>query len=154
MMIMTAFAAMAYLIRVLFFVHLFAEMITLQEVSADSDFPNILLDSETSGRHRAIASLQATATSHSNFRINRSNYPENDPHVCLAFLSCCNRTDLLNHTIAGAIRHMEEDEPSYLRYEIAWVDNGNTELSTDYIKDSYPIEHALTLNKNMGLGRY
>jgi hypothetical protein len=46
---------------------------------------------------------------------------------------------------------MEEDEPSYLRYELAWVDNGNSRSSTDYIKESYPIERALTLSKNMGL---
>lgn len=139
------------LIRFLFLILLFAEMaIASQEVSTYSGFPDTLLDIETSSRYRAIASLQATTTSR-NFRVNRSNYPETDPMICLAFLSCCNRTDLLNHTIAGAIRHMEEDEPSYLRYEIAWVDNGNAKLSTEYIKDSYPIEHALTLSENMGL---
>jgi hypothetical protein len=104
-----------------------------------------------SSRSRAMVSLQATATSSSRFLIERSNYPENKPHVCLAFLSCCQRTDLLNHTIAGAIRHMEEDEPSFLRYELAWVDNGNPPNATNYIKESYPIEHALTLTKNMGL---
>ena len=104
-----------------------------------------------SSQLRGLASLQATATSSSRFLVERSNYPETNPHVCLAFLSCCQRTDLLNHTIAGAIRHMEEDEPSYLRYELAWVDNGNSKSSTDYIKESYPIERALTLPKNMGL---
>ncbi len=104
-----------------------------------------------SGQSRAMASLQATATSSSEFLMERANYPESNPHVCLAFLSCCNRIDLLNHTIAGAIRHMEQDEPSYLRYEIAWVDNGNSQSSTDTIKESYPIERALTLPKNMGL---
>eukprot|EP00536_Pseudo-nitzschia_multiseries_P011043 jgi/Psemu1/289458/fgenesh1_pg.357_\ len=104
-----------------------------------------------SDRSRAMVSWQAIATSNPSFRAERSNYPETDPHICLAFLSCCQRTDLLNHTIAGAIRHMEEDEPYYLRYEIAWVDNGNSREETDYIKDSYPIEHALTLPKNMGL---
>lgn len=107
--------------------------------------------SPDSSRSRAIASLTATATTSSHFLMKRSTYPETKPHVCLAFLSCCERTDLLNHTIAGAIRHMEEDEPSYLRYEIAWVDNGNSQSSTDYIKESYPIERALTLSKNMGL---
>mmetsp|Transcript_34716 Transcript_34716/g.81858 ORF Transcript_34716/g.81858 Transcript_34716/m.81858 type:complete len:540 (+) Transcript_34716:272-1891(+) len=104
-----------------------------------------------SDRSRAMASLQAITTSNPSFRAKRSNYPETNPHICLAFLSCCHRTDLLNHTIAGAIRHMEEDEPSYLRYEIAWVDNGNPAEETDYIKDTYPIEHALTLPRNMGL---
>lgn len=104
-----------------------------------------------SGRSRSMVSLQAMATSGPDFRIKRSTYPETDPHVCLAFLSCCGRTDLLNHTIAGAIRHMEEDEPFYLRYELAWVDNGNSESSTEYIKSSYPIEHALTIPQNMGL---
>jgi len=104
-----------------------------------------------SGQSRAMASLPATATSSSEFLINRANYPETNPHICLAFLSCCNRIDLLNHTIAGAIRHMEEDEPSYLRYELAWVDNGNSKSATDTIKESYPIERALTLPKNMGL---
>mmetsp|Transcript_8986 Transcript_8986/g.19406 ORF Transcript_8986/g.19406 Transcript_8986/m.19406 type:complete len:537 (-) Transcript_8986:287-1897(-) len=104
-----------------------------------------------SRRSRSMVSLQAAATSSPNFRAKRSTYPETEPLVCLAFLSCCQRTDLLNHTIAGAIRHMEEDEPSYLRYEIAWVDNGNSPEATNFIKDSYPIEHALTLPKNMGL---
>ena len=107
--------------------------------------------SPDSSRSRAIASLAATATTSSQFLMKRSTYPEAKPHVCLAFLSCCERTDLLNHTIAGVIRHMEEDEPSYLRYEIAWVDNGNSKSSTDHIKQSYPIERALTLSKNMGL---
>lgn len=104
-----------------------------------------------SSQSRSMASIKASATSGSNFLMERKSYPETNPHVCLAFLSCCQRIDLLNHTIAGAIRHMEEDEPSYLRYELAWVDNGNPESSTDYIKESYPIERALTLPKNMGL---
>mmetsp|Transcript_33427 Transcript_33427/g.69925 ORF Transcript_33427/g.69925 Transcript_33427/m.69925 type:complete len:512 (-) Transcript_33427:143-1678(-) len=106
---------------------------------------------QASGQSRMLASLHATATSSPEFLMKRKSYPENDPHICLAFLSCCQRIDLLNHTIAGVIRHMEEDEPSYLRYEMAWVDNGNSKSETDYIKESYPIERALTLSKNMGL---
>jgi len=81
----------------------------------------------------------------------RRNFPEQNPHVCLAFLSCCKRTDLLNHTIAAAIRHMEEDEPKHLRYEIAWVDNGSGADFTDEILESYQIEQALPLQENTGL---
>ena len=83
--------------------------------------------------------------------IRRSVYPETKPHVCLAFLSCCGRTDLLNLTIAGAIRHMEQDEPDFLRYEIAWVDNGSGEVATSVISNSYQIENALVLPSNSGL---
>lgn len=139
-------------INICLFHSLIPILISAQALAGDTD-PFDLAQSinPASSRSRAIASLQATATSNSNFLSKRNNYPESNPHVCLAFLSCCQRIDLLNHTIAGAIRHMEEDEPSYLRYELAWVDNGNSQSSTDYIKDSYPIEHALTLSKNMGL---
>lgn len=83
--------------------------------------------------------------------LRRRNYPESQPHVCLAFLSCCNRIDLLNHTIAGAIRHLELDEPKELRYEIAWVDNGSDQDLTSKIISTYEIEHALLLPQNMGL---
>jgi hypothetical protein len=46
---------------------------------------------------------------------------------------------------------MEEDEPDFLTYEIAWVDNGSDEVMTQGIADSYQIEHALRLPQNMGL---
>lgn len=92
-------------------------------------------------------------TNPSDPRVKRSNFPQigNDPHICLAFLSCCDRTDLLNHTMAAVIRHMEEDEPSFLRYEIAWVDNGSQADMTQQIVNAYQIEHALRLPQNMGL---
>lgn len=80
----------------------------------------------------------------------RATYPEDKPLVCLAFLSCCGRTDLLNYTMSAAIRHMEQDEPS-VRYEIAWVDNGNANNLTTPIMESYQIEHALLLPQNAGL---
>jgi GT2 family glycosyltransferase len=83
-------------------------------------------------------------------QMERASYPETDPQVCLAFLSCCGRTDLLNHTLAAAIRHMEEDEVN-LRYEIAWVDNGSGQERTSAIEGSYQIEHALVLPQNAGL---
>lgn len=85
--------------------------------------------------------------------VRRRTFPQvdKDPHVCLAFLSCCGRIDLLNHTLAAAIRHMEEDEPDNLRYEIAWVDNGSGEGLTQEILDSYQIEHALPMEQNLGL---
>ena len=50
------------------------------------------------------------------------------PEVCLAFLSCCGRTDLLEKTLAAAVRHMERDEPT-VAYEVAWVDNGSSGAS-------------------------
>lgn len=34
------------------------------------------------------------------------------PRVCLAFLSCCGRTDLLERTLLAAVAHMEIDEPT------------------------------------------
>jgi hypothetical protein len=46
---------------------------------------------------------------------------------------------------------LEQDEPSSLRYEIAWVDNGSGEALTQPILDSFQIEHALPLPHNMGL---
>ena len=98
-----------------------------------------------------MASLASKTTTPSDPVISRVSYPEKDPHICLAFLSCCDRTDLLNHTLAGVIRHMEEDEPSFLRYEIAWVDNGSDEEGTDDIANKYQIEKALRLPINGGL---
>jgi hypothetical protein len=46
---------------------------------------------------------------------------------------------------------MEEDEPSHLRYEIAWVDNGSGESHTQDIMESFEIEHALPMKQNAGL---
>ena len=46
---------------------------------------------------------------------------------------------------------MEEDEPDWLRYEIAWVDNGSGSEYTDFILENYQIDEALTLPQNMGL---
>jgi len=37
------------------------------------------------------------------------------PQVCLAFLSCCGRTDLLERTMDAALAHMEDDEPTVRR---------------------------------------
>jgi len=100
---------------------------------------------------RSMTAQSARATSPSFPTVKRRSFPEQDPHICLAFLSCCERTDLLNHTIAAAIRHMEEDEPESLRYEIAWVDNGSGPDLTQDILDSYQIEHALPMEQNLGL---
>ena len=69
----------------------------------------------------------------------------------MAFLSCCGRTDLLEKSIAAAVRHMEEDEPEGLTYEIAWVDNGSEEDLTRRVVDNFEIEHALPAGDNMGL---
>jgi hypothetical protein len=68
----------------------------------------MLIGDEKSDLMRAMTSMGATSTNPDNPVVPRSSYPETAPHVCLAFLSCCDRTDLLNQTIAGAIRHMEE----------------------------------------------
>ncbi|KAL3905337.1 MAG: hypothetical protein SGILL_009718, partial [Bacillariaceae sp.] len=111
----------------------------------------LVLNDDSSHLSRAMLSMGAKPTNPPNAVLHRASFPENDPHVCLAFLSCCDRTDLLNDTIAGAIRHMEEDEPSFLRYEIAWVDNGSSPDRTDQIRNSYPMEHVLTLPSNKGL---
>lgn len=100
---------------------------------------------------RSMSAQSALVTTPSSPKVKRRNFPEQDPHICLAFLSCCERTDLLNHTIAAAIRHMEEDEPEHLRYEIAWVDNGSGPDLTKDILDSYQIEHALPMEQNLGL---
>jgi hypothetical protein len=108
-------------------------------------------DDQRSASSRKMASLDSKTTTPSDPIISRVSYPEKDPHICLAFLSCCGRTDLLNHTMAGVIRHMEEDEPSFLRYEIAWVDNGNDAEDTNDIANNYQIEKALRLPNNRGL---
>lgn len=129
------------------FAALFATMV---EATLETD--DTLLNNAQSALSRNMASMSSQATLPESSKIRRSVYPENDnPHICLAFLSCCDRTDLLNHTLAAAIRHMEEDEPDYLRYEIAWVDNGSDPEKTQAIADSYEIEHALRLPQNMGL---
>ena len=75
------------------------------------------------------------------------------PLVCLAFLSCCGRTDLLQSTLNAVIRHMEEDEPQVLRdhYEIAWVDNGSPVERQQHIANTFEIDHALPMPRNMGL---
>jgi hypothetical protein len=111
----------------------------------------ILLDNERSHRSRNMASLGSQMTQPVEPIIRRNSYPETKPNICLAFLSCCDRTDLLNHTLAGTIRHLEEDEPDFLTYEIAWVDNGSDPRKTADIANSYQIEHALRLPQNMGL---
>ena len=83
----------------------------------------------------------------------RSVYPAEEPLVCLAFLSCCGRTDLLQTTMQAAIRHMEDDEPSVLsrHYEIAWVDNGSPPEKQEEIRNTFQIDHALPMPRNMGL---
>ena len=109
-------------------------------------------NNDQSSFSRGLAAQGAKMTNPESPRIVRANFPEQtEPHVCLAFLSCCGRTDLLNHTIAAAIRHMEQDEPKGLRYEIAWVDNGSGSDLTTSIEESYQIEHALPLPQNAGL---
>jgi hypothetical protein len=101
---------------------------------------------------RSVLASSKTSTSPNSPRIHRQYFPQtDDPHICLAFLSCCDRIDLLKHTIEGAIRHMENDEPEGLKYEIAWVDNGSDNELVQTIMDSYQIEHALPLDKNLGL---
>mmetsp|Transcript_11864 Transcript_11864/g.18201 ORF Transcript_11864/g.18201 Transcript_11864/m.18201 type:complete len:498 (-) Transcript_11864:110-1603(-) len=107
--------------------------------------------SQMSELSRFMGAQSARVATPSSPVISRKKFPEQDPHVCLAFLSCCGRTDLLNHTIAAAIRHMEEDEPNHLRYEIAWVDNGSDIDLTNKILESFQIEQALPLEKNTGL---
>ena len=108
---------------------------------------------EMSDFSRSMAAQGAHFTTPSSVakRVRRRRFPEDRPHICLAFLSCCGRTDLLNHTISAAIRHMEEDEPSFLRYEIAWVDNGSGREKTQPIEDAYEIDHALPMEENTGL---
>lgn len=108
-------------------------------------------DDASSNLSRRMAATGARTTQPTSPRIKRSTYPSQNPHICLAFLSCCGRTDLLNHTLHGALRHLEQDEPDSLRYEIAWVDNGSGEALTQPILDSFQIEHALPLPHNMGL---
>lgn len=123
----------------------------LSQISSSLESDDLLMDNSRSGFSRNMASLASKATTPNKPTISRHNFPETAPHVCLAFLSCCDRTDLLNHTLAGVIRHMEEDEPPFLRYEIAWVDNGSDPQGTAAIADSYQIEHSLRLTNNMGL---
>ena len=74
-----------------------------------------------------------------------------EPLVCFAFLSCCDRTYLLKHTLQGLIRHMEEDEPYKIPYEIAWIDNGSSPENQQEILEMFQIENAVPLPKNKGL---
>lgn len=84
--------------------------------------------------------------------ISRRRFPEKEPLVCLAFLSCCGRTDLLEKTLLAAVEHMERDEPD-VPYEIAWVDNGSgQELTANIFGDSArKIEHVHLNEENRGL---
>ncbi|CAJ1951479.1 unnamed protein product [Cylindrotheca closterium] len=125
--------------------------IVLGSCAIDDSPTSRQLDDENSASSRRMSSLGSKMTTPMDPLIRRLNYPENQPHICLAFLSCCGRTDLLNATIAGAIRHMEEDEPYFLRFEIAWVDNGSGKEATSSISNSYQIENALILPSNSGL---
>jgi hypothetical protein len=91
----------------------------------------------------------------------RSSHNNNDndtttPLVCLAFLSCCGRTDLLQSTMNAVIRHMEQDEPEALRkrYEIVWVDNGSPQERQQHIATTFQIDSALPMPRNMGLVRF
>jgi len=116
----------------------------------ETDFSN----ADHSKNSRAQMALEARPTNPTNPHVIRSDFPppaDYQPQVCLAFLSCCGRTDLLQHTLAGAIRHMEEDEPDGFQYEIAWVDNGSGTENQQYILDNFQIDHALPLKENMGL---
>lgn len=83
----------------------------------------------------------------------RAVFPAQEPLVCLAFLSCCGRTELLQSTMNAVIRHMEEDEPSVVgqHYEIAWVDNGSTRERQTHIESTFEVDHALPMPRNMGL---
>ena len=131
------------------FILIFAIFATSQGALRQDD---ALLDNFDSASSRDMASVNSQATFPSSPKVKRSGFPQTKtPHICLAFLSCCDRTDLLNHTLAATIRHMEEDEPDFLNYEIAWVDNGSDAILTQKIVDSYQIEHALRLPQNMGL---
>ena len=72
----------------------------------DEDMYNVRANDADSAQSRALATLNVTTTTPANPHIiSRRHFPSknnnNNPHVCLAFLSCCGRTDLLNHTLAG-----------------------------------------------------
>ena len=74
--------------------------------SEEDDIYNVRANDADSAQSRALATLNVTTTTPANPRIiSRRHFPSKNhskpPHVCLAFLSCCGRTDLLNHTLAG-----------------------------------------------------
>lgn len=130
-------------------------LLTVTQASIEGD-DDTKVDNPNSAFSRNMASMSSQVTHPSSPKVQRrsfsqTNHHQQHPHICLAFLSCCDRIDLLNHTLAATIRHMEEDEPDSLRYEIAWVDNGSDPTMTQTIVDSYQIEHALRLPENMGL---
>ncbi|KAH3761206.1 hypothetical protein Pelo_6979 [Pelomyxa schiedti] len=82
--------------------------------------------------------------------VTRRVFPEMEPSVCVAALSC-RRLHLLEKSLAAIINHMELYEPN-LKYEICWVDN-HSELDKAYhILESFPIEKNLLLKQNYGLG--
>ena len=97
-----------------------------------------------------IVAQYRTASRNNGDKIRRI-FPEEEPLVCLAFLSCCGRTHLLKHSLQGLLHHMEHDEPPDLKYEIAWVDNGSGEELTSEISEEFPMEHVLLLKENKGL---
>lgn len=125
---------------------------TSSDDNSDNNNDSCIIESRSKIVAREKFSTETTISSNDDgFLINRRRFPEEDPLVCLAFLSCCGRTNLLEETLKGIIRHMEEDEPKGLKYEIAWVDNGSGTKNQQYIANKFQIEHAVTLKENMGL---
>ena len=99
----TATTWLQLLLCLCFLVSIYASSSSMKE---DEDMYNVRANDADSAQSRAMATLNVTTTMPSNPRIiSRRNFPSkknnNNPHVCLAFLSCCGRTDLLNHTLAG-----------------------------------------------------
>jgi hypothetical protein len=61
--------------------------------------------------HRTSATLPMSSKQRVSRRVSRR-VSDAPPRVCLAFLSCCGRTDLLERTLLAAVAHMEIDEPT------------------------------------------
>lgn len=76
-------------------------------------------------------------------------FPEDAPLVCATFISH-HRFDLLERTMAAAMRHFDEDEPSWLTYEIAWFDNGSGEAAAAFAARAQ-VERARLSEHNLGL---
>jgi len=82
----------------------------------------------------------------------RKRFPQVDPRICLAFLSC-GRYDLLERSLASVVDHMEQYEPG-LAYEVALVDNCNQDAGSEFVErisQRFQIERISILRTNYGI---
>eukprot|EP01105_Mastigella_eilhardi_P022639 TRINITY_DN55_c0_g1_i1.p1 TRINITY_DN55_c0_g1~~TRINITY_DN55_c0_g1_i1.p1 ORF type:complete len:400 (-),score=94.40 TRINITY_DN55_c0_g1_i1:71-1270(-) len=77
-------------------------------------------------------------------------FPQLQPQVCVAALSC-RRLPMLETTLSSIIAHMEKDEDG-LSYEISWLDQKGTADGVQNITSKFQIERVMMQAENYGIG--